>query len=50
MKSWKAMSLKGSTIFLLIEYEGGTGEYIPEVLGVQNEHSIFFFLEINFER
>ena len=39
MKAWKAMSLKGSTIFLLIEYEGRTGGYIPEVLGIRKEHS-----------
>ena len=45
MKAWKAMSLKGSTIFLLIEYEGRTGGYIPEVLGIRNEHSkVLFFL------
>ena len=47
------MSLKGSTIFLLIEYEGRTGGYIPEVLGIRNEHSkvlfFFFFIEINFQ-
>ena len=45
MKAWKAMSLKGCTIFLLIEYEGRTGGYIPEVLGIRNEHSkvLFFF-------
>ena len=45
MKAWKAMSLKGSTIFLLIEYEGRTGGCIPEVLGIRNEHSkvLFFF-------
>ena len=51
MKAWKAMSLKGSTIFLLIEYDGRTGGYIPEVLEIRNEHSkvlFFFFIEINF--
>ena len=53
MKAWKAMSLKGSTIFLLIEYEGRTGGCIPEVLGIRNEHSkvlFFFFIEINFHQ
>ena len=44
------MSLKGSTTFLVIEYEGRTGGYIPEVLEIENEHSkvLFFFIEINF--
>ena len=48
MKAWKAMLLKGSTIFLLIEYEGRTGGYIPEVLGIRNEHSkvLFFFFSL----
>ena len=53
MKAWKAMLLKGSINVLPMEYEGRTGGYIPEVLGIRNEHSkvlFFFFIEINFHQ